>query len=287
MATLTASAEPRARYDTDGFTVYRDVLPRDLVTEAADHVLWLMEQNPDLRPEQLSNHLMADDPFWLRLISDDRLLDVAEQFIGPDIALFASHYIAKAPFQGQKVLWHQDGSYWPLEPMEVVTLWLAADDTDAENGCLRIVPGTQNDRLLSWEELEKSTDGADVLGSGMSPDDVDEGAAVDIVMSAGDVEVHHPNVIHGSNANTSPRWRRGLTIRYIPASTRIVTDGTWISAYMLRGKPTPGANRYMPFPTYRDDGTQMPFAGTEAWNAKARDLNARYASEIVPPEPAA
>lgn len=279
MAPLTASPRPRARYDTDGYTVYRDVLPRDLVTEAANHVTWLMEQNPDLRPEHLSNHLMADDPFWLRLISDDRLLDVAEEFVGPDIALFASHYIAKPPFAGQKVRWHQDGSYWPLEPMEVVTLWLAADDTDAENGGLRIVPGTQNETLLSWEELEKSP-GEDVLGSGIRPEDVDEDAAVDVVMAAGDVEVHHPNVIHGSNANTSPRWRRGLTIRYIPASTRIVTDGTWISAYMLRGGPPPGINRYQPFPLYRNDGTQMPFADAEAWNAKARDLNARYASEI-------
>ena len=228
-----ASAEPRAQYDTDGYTIYRDVLPRDLVAEAAGHVTWMLERNPDTRPEHLSNHLMADDPFWLRLIS-----------------------------------------------MEVVTRWLAADDTDAENGCLRILPGTQNERLLSWEELEKSTDDSDVLGSGMRPEDVDEDAAIDLEMAAGDVEVHHPNVIHGSNANTSPRWRRGLTIRYIPASTRIVTDGTWISAYMLRGEPSPGVNRYQPFPTYRDDGTQMPFADADGWNAKAEALNQRYASEI-------
>ena len=273
-------AEPRARYDTDGYTVYRDVLPPDLVAEAAGHVTWLMEQNPGTRPEHLSNDLMADDPFWLRLVSDNRLLDVAERFIGPNIALFASHYIAKAPFDGQKVRWHQDGSYWPLEPMEVVTLWLAADDTDAENGCLRIVPGTQNERLVSWENLEKSP-GEDVLGSGIRPEDVDEDAAVDVVMSAGDVEVHHPNVIHGSNANTSPRWRRGLTIRYIPASTRIITEGTWLSAYMLRGEPTSDINRYRPFPTYRGDGTQMPFADAEAWNAKARDLNVRYDAVIA------
>ena len=279
MATLTASAEPRAQYDADGYTVYRNVLPRDLVLEAAAHVEWLLEHNPGRRAEDLSNDLMADDPFWLRLISDDRLLDVAAQYVGPDIALFASHYIAKPPFDGKKVLWHQDGSYWPLEPMEVVTLWLAADDTDPENGCLRILPGTQNERLLTFDELEQSTDADDVLGSGIRPDGVDE--AVDVAMSAGDVEVHHPNVIHGSNANTSPRWRRGLTIRYIPASTRIVTDGPWISAWMLRGQPTPGLNTYRPFPLYRNDGSQMSFADADAWNEKARALNARYAAEIA------
>lgn len=278
MVTPLASAEPRARFDTDGYTVFRDVLPRDLVGEAAGHVAWLMERNPDTRPERLSNDLMADDPFWLRLVSDDRLLDVAERFIGPDVALFASHYIAKPPHDGKKVLWHQDGSYWPLEPMAVVTLWLAVDDTDPENGCLRVVPGTQNERLLTYEELEQSAD--DVLGSGMRPEDVDESRAVDVVMAAGDVEVHQPTVIHGSNANTSDRWRRGLTVRYIPASTRIVTDGTWMSAFMLRGEPSPGVNRYRLLPLYRDDGTQMPFADAEAWNKTARRCNDRYADEI-------
>ena len=77
---------------------------------------------------------MTDDPFWVRLVSDDRLLNVAETFVGPNIALFASHYIAKRPFDGQAVLWHQDGSYWPLEPMEVVTLWLACGRGDYARG---------------------------------------------------------------------------------------------------------------------------------------------------------
>src|SRR5690606_40334400 len=56
------------------------------------------------------------DPFWVRLISDDRLVDIASLFVGPDVALFASHYISKPPFTGQPVLWHQDSAFWPLEP---------------------------------------------------------------------------------------------------------------------------------------------------------------------------
>ena len=47
------------------------------------------------------------DPFWLRLVSDPRLLDIAEQYVGSDIALFQSHYICKEPRDGQVVLWHQ------------------------------------------------------------------------------------------------------------------------------------------------------------------------------------
>jgi phytanoyl-CoA hydroxylase len=113
----------RQKYDVDGYCVARNVLDSGLVDEARQHVQWLAERHPDVRPELLGHTLMTNDPFWVRLISDDRLLDIAEQFIGPNIALFASHYIAKPPFDGQPVLWHQDGSYWPLDPMEVVTLW--------------------------------------------------------------------------------------------------------------------------------------------------------------------
>jgi len=202
---------------------------------------------------------MKDDPFWVRLVADDRLLDVAERFVGPDIALFASHYISKPPFDGHPVLWHQDGSYWPLEPMRVVTLWLAVDDSTPENGCLRVIPGTHTPGLLG---LRRRTDVANVLSSEIAVDAVDESRAVDVVLRAGDVSVHHPNVIHGSNANTSPRRRAGLTIRYIPTTTRI-TRTPWPTAFLLRGNPIPGVNEYVPRPRYVP-GVSYPFRGGEA-----------------------
>ncbi|NQZ68657.1 MAG: phytanoyl-CoA dioxygenase family protein, partial [Lentisphaeria bacterium] len=133
-------------FDQEGFLIFDDVLDADLIAEASDHVTWLAKKNPDKRPEQLGHTLMTHDPFWVRLVSDDRLLDIAEMFIGPDIALFASHYISKPARTGMPVLWHQDGSYWPLEPMEVVTLWLAVDDSTPENGCMRVIPGTQKSK---------------------------------------------------------------------------------------------------------------------------------------------
>ena len=99
------------------------------------------------------------------------------RFVGPNIALFASHYISKRPYDDQAVLWHQDGSYWPLEPMDVVTLWLAVDDSVPENGCMRVIPGTQTSRLLRRDELQERTDVENVLESGMDPALVDESKA--------------------------------------------------------------------------------------------------------------
>lgn len=248
-------------FEREGYTIFRNVLDAELVSEASRHVDWLVARNPDLRPEHLGHRLLGKDPFWLRLVSDPRLLDIAQLFVGPDIALFASHYISKPPYDGQPVLWHQDGSYWPLDPMEVVSLWLAVDDSTPENGCMRVVPGTQH---LDLQELKRRDDVDNVLRSGMDESLVEESAAVDMILSAGDVSVHHPNVIHGSNANLSPRRRCGLTIRYIPTRTRIISDEPWPSAFLLRGRAVAGINRYLPFPSY-DAGQHMAFRGCEIW----------------------
>jgi hypothetical protein len=148
---------------------------------AGRHIEWLQEQNPERRPEQFGHELVAADPFWVhlvsapqqlavctwvvwpvrspfsfptpddscaqvRLVSDPRLLAIAQQYVGDDIALFASHYICKPPGDGQEVLYHQDGSYWPLEPMEVVTLWLCVPCLRASKGEIWPVVGMASDR---------------------------------------------------------------------------------------------------------------------------------------------
>ena len=85
---------------------------------------------------------------------------------------------------------------------------------------MRVIPGTQN---MSLKEMRERTDVSNVLNSEIDPALVDESLAVDLVLQPGDVSVHQPNIIHGSNANNSPLRRAGLTIRYIPTSTRITT----------------------------------------------------------------
>lgn len=269
------------QYDRDGFVILRDVLDGDLIAEAQAHVDWLLARYPDHRPEELDHHLMTRDPFWVRLVSDDRLLDIAAQFIGPEVALFASHYIAKRPHDGKSIPWHQDGAYWPLEPMEVVTLWLAVDRSDAENGCMKVIPGTQHSKLISMREMTKQSDDS-LFDIGIDRDTIDEREAVDIVLNAGDVSIHHPNVIHGSHANHSPRWRRGLTIRYMPATTRILREPPHHGAFILRGDGVANGNAWNPWPLVVE-GETMPFAGDERWNERAQAANARTAALLARP----
>ncbi|HLV33710.1 MAG TPA: phytanoyl-CoA dioxygenase family protein [Spirillospora sp.] len=257
------AADLRQTYDEQGYVIIRNAIDPDLAAETAAHVQWLIKKHPDTRPEQFHHNLLVDDPFMHRLAGDDRLLDIVAQFIGPEIALFAAHYIAKRPYDGQAVLWHQDGTYWPLEPMEVTTLWLAATDSTVENGCMRVLPGTQHNRLLSRAELEEVDDGKNVLASGIHPSQIDDSAAVDIELKAGDVSIHNPRIIHGSNANTSDQWRVGLTLRYIPPSTWVKWEGH--RNILFRGQPASGvANLYAERPRYIP-GEHMPFKGCEDW----------------------
>ena len=97
---------------------------------------------------------------------------------------------------------------------------------------LRVVPSTQG---MELHEMKALTDTPNVLSSQMDSDLVDEERAVDIVLKAGGVSVHHPNIMHGSNPNTSGTRRCGLAIRYIPTITRI-TRQPWECAFLLRGE---------------------------------------------------
>lgn len=245
-------AEIRGSYQRDGYFIFRNVLDPDLIERVDGHIDWLLSRHPGRRPDQLGHDLARKDPFWHRLVSDRRLLDLAEVLLGPDLALYATHYICKEPYTGREVRWHQDGAFWPIEPMEVLTLWLAITPSVTQNGCLKVVPGSHQVDLL---ETVATTSSQSVLSEEI-PVDVDENDAIPLALQPGDVSVHHPNIFHGSEANTSAHWRRGLTIRYIPTSTRIL-DPNSASPFLLRGSAVDGINEYLPPPEYRQ-GEHMP-----------------------------
>ncbi len=82
-------------------------------------------------------------------------------------------------------------------------------------------------------------------------------------IDAGDVSIHNPNIIHGSNANTSDQWRVGLTLRYIPTTTWVNRESH--KNILVRGKADPDvANVYAARPRYVP-GETMPFGGCEVW----------------------
>ena len=251
----------KKEYNDNGFVIVRNAIDPDLANEVKNHVLWLGEKYPDIRPEAFHHHLLIHDPFIHHLLKFDRLLKIVEKIIGPNIALFGAHYNAKRPYDGKPVAWHQDGSYWPLEPMDVVSLWVAGTSSTVKNGCMRVIPGTQNKRLLKTSEMMQVDTEEYALDLAIHPDQIDDSEAVDIEMEAGDVSVHNPFIIHGSNANFSDKWRMGLTLRYIP-TTPYVNRAHW-ECILLRGNAVEEIkNNYAHQPVF-DDNEHMPFNGCE------------------------
>ncbi|MDA0840408.1 MAG: phytanoyl-CoA dioxygenase family protein [Planctomycetota bacterium] len=247
-------------YGRDGYVIVRQVLPPSLLAEIREHISWLMKRHPELPTESLGHWLIADDPFWVRFLSDGHLLDVAGAMVGPDIAFFAADYICKSPAKGRPVYWHQDAKYWPLEPMEVITVWFAVTESNRQNGGVRVIPGSHTGGLLPHESIE---DEDNLLRTHVPSNFFDESSAIDLELEPGDISMHHPLTIHGSKKNTSDRWRMGGSIQYMPPTTRISHDD-WPCPFMFRGKPDPEINSYKPFPKYVE-GEHMPFAGCEKW----------------------
>ncbi|MEZ5278406.1 MAG: phytanoyl-CoA dioxygenase family protein [Opitutaceae bacterium] len=246
MSSITQLKRIRSAYERDGYVVVRNVVSRELMQEAEQHVHATIARHPGLSFAKLHQiPLYLEDPFYLRLVRQEPLLDIAAESLGPNLALFATGYIIKSPGSSMEVLWHQDGSYWPLDPMEVCTLWVAITESKVFNGCMRVIPGTQH---MDLQALRERRDRESLLGTSMDESLVDESKAVDLELEPGDVSMHHPNIIHGSNANKSPtHWRLNLVIRIIAASTK-VTDPNWPGVFHLRGEPREDVNRYLPEP---------------------------------------
>jgi non-haem Fe2+, alpha-ketoglutarate-dependent halogenase len=163
-----------------------------------------------------------DRQFVWEMATHPRILDAVEAVVGPDVLLLATHFFCKYPQAGGEteryVAWHQDITYWGLEPPFAVTAWYAVDDSDQENGCMRVIPGTH--RGLREHGTADRAGNLLSINQEVPVSPPEEDTAVDLVLRAGEISLHHGHLIHGSNPNRSARRRCGLTIRYVPPHVR-------------------------------------------------------------------
>jgi non-heme Fe2+,alpha-ketoglutarate-dependent halogenase len=151
------------------------------------------------------------------LLTDARVVDRIADLVGENVIAWGSHFFCKLPGDGKRVSWHQDSSYWPLTPSKAVTAWLAIDDADVENACMRYIPGSHQLGHLTYTLSEN--DEANVLNQTVA-DAERLGAPVNVELRAGEISIHSDLLLHGSEANQSARRRCGLTLRYCPADVR-------------------------------------------------------------------
>jgi phytanoyl-CoA hydroxylase len=222
----------KPQWDRDGYVMVRGLFSEQEVQRYRDH---FMEWNASDRKEDFDKvdptgqdplaqfpriiHPHRQDPLSLDFMLDTRLRDVMNDFLGEEPLAAQTMFYFKPPGARGQAL-HQDQMYLRARPGTCVAAWLAVDDCEIENGCMEIVPGSQDLPLLCHipADATKSFSGSTVP--------VPEGyAPIPALMKAGDVLFFHGNLIHGSGPNTSEtRFRRALIGHYITADAKEAAD---------------------------------------------------------------
>ena len=118
----------------------------------------------------------------------------------------------KEPLSSTHYGWHQDAARIQVNPAFVI-VYISISDATTENGCLRVIPGS-NQRieafhLVSYAERQVAR-----------VSHVDESNAVDMVLRQGQVGIFDCNTIHGSSSNNSRNRRFALVNDYTPAAAQ-------------------------------------------------------------------
>ncbi|MDP7192114.1 MAG: phytanoyl-CoA dioxygenase family protein [Arenicellales bacterium] len=217
-------------YREDGLVIPRNFRLSETELEclrgAVDSVI---STNPDTPTDFLFNvHLDQAPPLRLvghsafsTLATDDKILDMVEQLIGPDIINWATHLFCKQATTGRAVPWHQDGQYWPIRPLRTCTAWVAIDRTTRANGALRYIPGSHKAGIYSHR-----TDNSPDLTLHQVIDDprFEEDKARYAELEPGQISLHDVHLLHGSAANQSGDRRAGFAIRYMPSTSVLRRD---------------------------------------------------------------
>ena len=234
----------KTTFDEQGFVVVRRFLDPNQLAELASEIdRYIREIVPTLpkesaffhdpeRPETLKQLQHMDvDPFFAGYRNHPRWMGLAESVLGEMVEPVTPEWFNKPPGTDHPTPPHQDNYYLCFDPPRVVTLWLALDSVDEENGCLRYLPGSHRQPV----RLHQSTE---VLGFSqgiVDYSDEDRSQEVALVMEPGDLVAHHGNLIHRADPNRSEnRQRRAYATVYHAASC--VKDAESLALYQSQLK---------------------------------------------------
>jgi non-haem Fe2+, alpha-ketoglutarate-dependent halogenase len=249
-------------YHNEGFTFPMRVFSPE---EASTFRQKLEELERRLGGEvQARFRIKAHLPFpWLNdLIRHPRLLDAVEDVLGPNLLCWGSSFFTKDAHDPRFVSWHQDGTYYGLEPQDTLTVWVAFTKSKVMSGCMRAIPQSHHKGPFVHQETYAKDN---LLSRGQTIEDVDESTAVDVELEPGEVSFHSETVVHGSNSNRSDDRRIGFSIHYIAPHVRQTRiDGA--TAAVVRGLDTQG--HWTPELTARQDFDPACFAALEREDAQ-------------------
>lgn len=188
-----------------------------------------------LRALRNKSHLVS--PALWDLVHKPQILDAVEQVIGPDLLVWGASFFKKEAGSPEYVSWHQDATYWGLEPPDIVTAWVALSPSTVESGCMRVIPGSHHWPIMPHRETFSSNN---LLSRGQEIEvDVKESEAVNIVLAPGQMSFHHVLIAHNSEPNRAQFPRVGFAVRYIGGHVR-QAKASRDTATLVRGRNLAG-----------------------------------------------
>lgn len=216
------SLEELEFYRQNGYFLHQSPL---LAPQRLTELQGIFEEHLVHKGEKLSDELDTphfEDERLLSFLLSKEVLDTVESVIGPDIALWSSHFICKDPYTGRATPWHEDSAYWEGRVSaydQIVTVWLALDRSSQENGCMSVIPGTHRNGFSDYEQLP-----TEHLIFDRQIKEVDESQAVFFELEPGECSLHDARIVHGAKANTSPFRRCGYTMRYLSTAIKVYPE---------------------------------------------------------------
>ncbi|MBC5764560.1 phytanoyl-CoA dioxygenase family protein [Ramlibacter albus] len=205
-------------YHAEGWLRPAFRLPHDRIAALRSAVERFLGSNPGVRPESFAvahvEGLTDDAAVALADIGhDDDILQLASEVLGQHAVLHGCQLFCKPPGDGYETPWHQDGQYWSSRPRASCTVWVAVEDSDRGNGCLRVIPGSHRAKRL-YEHLHEERSDLTVRRR-LASSSFDESAALDVELFAGELSLHDMFTIHGARPNRSGRRRTGVALRFM------------------------------------------------------------------------
>jgi non-heme Fe2+,alpha-ketoglutarate-dependent halogenase len=241
---------PKLLSDAD-VTHYHDAgyhFPVDILSAAEAGELRRRLEAHEAHAGPVSGNLRHKPHLYLTFLNDlvrhPRILDAAEDLLGPNLFCWTSTFFIKEPADPGFVSWHQDATYWGLSSPDVMTVWVAFTPANLVNGCMAFMPGSHRQQLAHRDTFDKNN----LLSRGQEiAVEVDESQGVYVPLEPGQASLHHVLLVHGSSPNRSADRRIGLAIRYIPTTVRQIA-GARDSATLVRGVDDHGYFDHEPRP---------------------------------------
>jgi hypothetical protein len=183
------------------------------------------------------SHAYAHSLWFNDLIRHPRILDAVEDVIGPNILVWTSTFFIKEPNSPTFAAWHQDGTYFGLEPKEQVNAWVALTDATAEAGCMEVLSSRGAPRQLRHDALGLAHS---INRAGQAITEAfDHSSPVTMALPPGSFSLHHELAVHRSAPNRAAHRRVGIGLNYIPTHVR-VDSPVRLMAMLVRGRDTCG-----------------------------------------------